>query len=148
MASKIKSKISKAASKVGGGEDSSSSGGAEGYSEKYILRVSAGPSYDTSTHIPVIVNGTEPTSFENQYMKSSVKVRIRGYQGIPRNSPSHTPYFDHPMHTKDQYSVGFSFVPKVDLNGEDLVSYIISTYHFLLLRTMLRGDLRAAFQLA
>jgi hypothetical protein len=31
--------------------------------------------------------------------------------GLPRNSPSTSPYFSHAPHTHDQYSINFSFVP-------------------------------------
>ncbi|KAE9978041.1 hypothetical protein BLS_000913 [Venturia inaequalis] len=100
-------------------DDSSggSGSGPEGYGEKYILRVSAGPSYDLSTHQYVPVNSEAPTAFENDFMTTKLKVRIRGYNGLPRTSSSHSPYFDHPMHSKDQYSIGFSFVPKKDLDA-------------------------------
>jgi hypothetical protein len=112
---------SKIASKVSDSSDSYRSGsGTDEYCEKYILRVTAGPSYDPATHVPITVNGHEPTPVENEFMNAKVKVRIRGYQGLPRTSPSPTPYFDHPMHLDDQYSVGFSFVPKVDLAGDEL----------------------------
>lgn len=93
------------------------SSGPEGYGEKYILRISAGPSYHLSTHQYVAVNSETPTAFENEYMTTKLKVRIRGYNGLPRTSTSHSPYFDHPMHSKDQYSIGFSFVPKKDLDA-------------------------------
>jgi hypothetical protein len=126
MTSLIKEKAAKGASKVAfkvtDNADGDSSSGSEGneYGQKYILRVTAGPSYDPGTHVPITVNGNEATAVENEFMKANVKVRIRGYQGLPRTSPSHTPYFDHPMHSEDQYSVGFSFVPKVDLAGDEL----------------------------
>jgi hypothetical protein len=113
MVSHLKNKVANGLNM--GGDDSSS--GPEGYGEKYILRVSAGPSYDESTHQPVVVNGEMPTAFENEFMTTKLKVRIRGYNGLPRSSSSHSPYFDHPMHSKDQYSVGFSFVPKKDLDA-------------------------------
>lgn len=91
--------------------------GPEGPGEKYILRISAGPSYDLSTHQYVPVNSEIPTAFENEFMTTKLKVRIRGYTGLPRASTSHSPYFDHPMHTRDQYSIGCSFVPKKDLDA-------------------------------
>jgi hypothetical protein len=125
MASIIKDKAAKEVSKVAAkftdddtGESSSS--GTDENGEKYILRVTAGPGYDPATHVPISVNGEHATQVENEYMRASVKVRIRGYCGLPRSSRSHTPYFDHPMHVDDQYSVGFSFVPSVDLPGDEL----------------------------
>jgi hypothetical protein len=118
MASKLKDKLqglTPGNHEADSASVSSNGSGSETPTEKYILRVSAGPSYDTSTHKPVIVNGDTPTAFENEYMTTKVKVRIRNYKGLPRTSPSHSPYFDDPRHSKDQYSIGFSFVPKRDI---------------------------------
>lgn len=89
--------------------------------EKYMLRVTAGPSYDWSEQKPVFVNTDTPTVFENEFMRSSIKVRIKGYEGLPRGSRPYSPYFEHPMHAKDQYSIEFSFVPKKDLESLDVV---------------------------
>ncbi|TID21258.1 hypothetical protein E2P81_ATG04545 [Venturia nashicola] len=88
---------------------------------KYMLKVTAGPAYHLSTQKPVVVNGDEALQFENDFMTASIKVRIRGYQGLPKHSPTHSAYFDHPDHIKDQYSVGFSFVPKRDIPAIDAV---------------------------
>lgn len=55
---------------------------AEDNAEKYLLRVTAGPSYDPSTHRVVAVNGHEPTSFESDAMSTQIRVRIKGYQGV------------------------------------------------------------------
>lgn len=41
--------------------------------------------------------------------------------GYPSNSPATCAYFEDPLHTKDQYSLSFSFTPKEDINGNDLV---------------------------
>lgn len=87
--------------------------------DKYRLLVTAGPSYDTSTHQIVRVNTSTPTMVENQFLTAAIKVRIRGYRGLPSESPMTSPYFDDPMHTKDQYSIAFSFVPKIDLPSVD-----------------------------
>lgn len=89
--------------------------------DKYRLLVTAGPSYDTSTHKIVQVNTSTPTYIENDFIRAKIKVRIRGYRGLPSNSPSSSPYFDDPWHEKDAYSVAFSFIPKVDLPSQDLV---------------------------
>lgn len=127
MASALKDKASKGASKVAskitddqGDVESGSSSGTDEYGEKYILRVTAGPGYDPANHVPIIVNGRDATSVENEYIHAKVKVRIRGYSGLPRESSSHSPYFDHPTRSDTQYSVGFSFVPKVDIPGDEL----------------------------
>jgi hypothetical protein len=114
MVSHLKNKV---ANGLNMGGDGSSSSGLEDYGEKYILRISGGPSYDEKTHQYVSVNSEIPTAFENEFMITKLKVRIRGYHGLPRSSSSHSPYFDTPMHSKDQYSIGFSFVPKKDLDA-------------------------------
>lgn len=51
------------------------------YAEKYLLRVTAGPSYDARAHYVVDVNGKEPTSFESDAMSVQVRVRIKDYNG-------------------------------------------------------------------
>ena len=89
--------------------------------EKYRLIVTAGSSYDKSTHKVVGVNTGEAVSFENEFVRAKVKVRIRGYRGLPGRCPPTSPYFDDPWHAKDQYSVAFSFVPKQDLPSLDTV---------------------------
>ncbi|KAK7517584.1 hypothetical protein IWZ03DRAFT_310116 [Phyllosticta citriasiana] len=88
---------------------------------KYKLRVTAGPSYDRSTHRLVNVNGADCLSFENEFVRVKVKTRIRDYTGLPLTSPATTPYFDDPAHSRDRYSISFSFVPKADLPSADCV---------------------------
>lgn len=90
--------------------------------DKYLLKVTAGPSRDTSTHRIVPVNGPDAHVTENDLMSVWLKVKIKDYHGLPRNSPSTSDYFNHPLHTSDRYSVGFSFVPKKDISGQDLVT--------------------------
>lgn len=41
--------------------------------------------------------------------------------GLPEGSPSDCSYFQHPNHTYDRYSISFTFVPKKEINGDDLV---------------------------
>jgi hypothetical protein len=41
--------------------------------------------------------------------------------GLPNNSPKTSPYFDHPLHQNDQYSICFALIPKHDVSGDDLV---------------------------
>ncbi|KAK5170248.1 uncharacterized protein LTR77_004834 [Saxophila tyrrhenica] len=89
--------------------------------DKYRLLVTAGPSYDTATHKQVYVNTSTPTHVSNEFLDASIKVRIRGYRGLPSSSPLSSPYFDDPLHEKDQYSIGFTFVPKQDLPSKDVV---------------------------
>lgn len=88
---------------------------------KYKLRVTAGPSYSASTHKPVAVNGPTAITVSNKHMTTKIKVRIRDYDGFPRSSRHHSPYFDDRLHQKDRWSIGFSFVPKEDINAGDVV---------------------------
>ncbi|KAK4988726.1 hypothetical protein LTR66_007232 [Elasticomyces elasticus] len=117
MASAIKNKISKVANSMSNDSDPED----DALADQYMLRVTAGPSYDASTHKPVFVNSDKACTFENEFIKAKIKVRIRNYTGLPEESPKTSPYFDHPLHTKDQYSIGFSFVPKKDLPSKDVV---------------------------
>jgi hypothetical protein len=91
--------------------------------DKYLLRVTAGPGYDTSTHRTVAVNGSVPTFIENDFMRCWLHVRIRDYHGLPQSSPSTDEgYFAHPLHTMDLHSVAYSFVPKRAVKGSALVT--------------------------
>jgi hypothetical protein len=90
--------------------------------DKYRLQVTAGPSYDTSTHKEVAVNSGQAHLIENDLMSCWLNVRIKDYNGLPPNSPETSDYFQHPLHTSDRYSIGFSFVPKRDIKGSDLVT--------------------------
>lgn len=53
----------------------------------------------------------------------SITPLLQDYRGLPKSSPSTSPYFNLPPHdkNKDQYSIGFRFKPKKDINAEDLV---------------------------
>lgn len=88
---------------------------------KYKLRVTAGPAYDPSTHKLVPVNAPETLTFENDHIIVSVAVRLRNFTGFPAGSPQTSHYFEHALHKSDQYSISFSFIPKVDMPGTDLV---------------------------
>lgn len=83
--------------------------------------MTAGPTYDASTHQEVPVNGPAPISVESGLVECWLKVRIKDYHGLPHGSPSTSSYFEHRLHTSDRYSVAFSFVPKQDLPGKDVV---------------------------
>lgn len=90
--------------------------------DKYRLLVTAGPEYDSSTHKIVKVNTEAPTIIENEFMVAKIVVRVKGFRGLPSSSPStSTTYFADPMHSKDQYSLGFTFVPKQDIPSVDAV---------------------------
>lgn len=90
--------------------------------DKYLLQVTAGPSYDPSTHKEVAVNSPDAHLIDNDIMSCWLKVRIRDYHGLPRGSPASSDYFENPLHTSDRYSIGFAFVPKKDMKGSDLVT--------------------------
>ncbi|GKT92325.1 F-box domain containing protein [Colletotrichum tofieldiae] len=82
--------------------------------EKYILRVTAGPSYDLDSQVEVPVNQARPTKITSDLADVELNVRIQNYAGLPRNSPSTSPYFSTEPHTtnNDQYSISFRFTPK------------------------------------
>lgn len=88
---------------------------------KYRLRVSAGPAYDVSTHKVVPVNSPETVTFENDQVILSLVVRLKHFTGFPSSSPQTSSYFEHELHKGDQYSIAFSFIPKQDTPGTDLV---------------------------
>lgn len=81
--------------------------------EKYILRVTAGPDYDSADQYEVPVNSTEPLHIKGPAADIELNVRVQNYQGLPRGSPSTSAYFDTPPHdyNQDQYSIAFRFTP-------------------------------------
>lgn len=89
--------------------------------EKYLLRVTAGPSYDPSTHVVLPVNTSSSTLIESPHCTSRVKVRVQNYRGLPRGSPTTSSYFSDPSHIHDQYSISFTFVPHESVSGAALV---------------------------
>ncbi|QSZ29764.1 hypothetical protein DSL72_004281 [Monilinia vaccinii-corymbosi] len=91
--------------------------------ENYILQVTAGSGYDISKHQIVPVNQAKCVKIENELCEVDLNVRIQDYRGLPRSSPTTSPYFDLPPHDRnqDQYSIGFRFKPKRDISAEDLV---------------------------
>ena len=48
-------------------------------------------------------------------------MRLRKFTGFPPGSPETSPYFQHHLHKSDQYSISFSFIPKTDIRGSDLL---------------------------
>ncbi len=107
----------------------------------YVLQVTAGSEYDITKHQIVPVNIATPIRIENEHIDVSLNVRIqvyspsnfpvtlcqilignsKSYRGLPLSSPSTSPYFNLPRHSKDQYAISFSFKPKANINGDDLV---------------------------
>ncbi|RMD43875.1 hypothetical protein DV735_g1222, partial [Chaetothyriales sp. CBS 134920] len=94
---------------------------------QYRLRVTVGPSYDPSTHRVITPNAQTvddsdpPPIISTQSLTLTYAIRIRNFTGLPSSSPTTSPYFDHPLHKTDQYSISFGFVPKVDIPGNQLV---------------------------
>ncbi|KAK3317805.1 hypothetical protein B0T19DRAFT_405469 [Cercophora scortea] len=82
--------------------------------DKYIIRVTAGSSYDLDEHVQVPVNTSTPVQLSSEHMDVELNVRVQNYKGLPRDSPHTSPYFDHEPHAynKDQYSIAFRFTPK------------------------------------
>ena len=82
--------------------------------DKYILRITAGPGYDESKHVEVPVNTPNPVRFTSELADIELNVRVQNYRGLPRHSPTGSPYFETEPHAynKDQYSICFRFTPK------------------------------------
>ncbi|KKK26793.1 hypothetical protein ARAM_000355 [Aspergillus rambellii] len=88
---------------------------------KYRLQVTAGSDYNPTTHRIVRVNTPETLVIENEHACTRLSVRIQNYTGYPCTSPKTTPYFSHPLHRKDQYSISFAIVFTDPVNGNDLL---------------------------
>lgn len=82
--------------------------------DQYLLHVTAGSDYDSSKHQTVLVNTHTPTQITNPHCTISLSVRVQNYRGLPPNSPTTSPYFSHPSHKKDQYSIELSLTPRGD----------------------------------
>ncbi|KAI0003476.1 DUF1769-domain-containing protein [Xylariaceae sp. FL0662B] len=82
--------------------------------DKYIIQVTAGPNYDLDQHVIVPVNTHEPVRITNQLVDAELNVRVQNYRGLPRNSPTTSPYFSLESHAtnQDQYSIAIRFTPK------------------------------------
>lgn len=91
--------------------------------DKYYLAITAGPSY--ADQKPVSVNTEETTHITSDKLTAHLTIRIQNYRGLDASrkpSPHRTsPYFAQAPHTHDLYSIQFSFTPKEDINGHDLV---------------------------
>ncbi|GKU00268.1 unnamed protein product [Fusarium langsethiae] len=88
--------------------------------ENYMLRITAGPDYDPSQQVEVPVNTAKPITIKNDRADIELNVRINDYKGLPRNSPSTSPYFSTEPHAynRDQYSISFRFTPKKPSSGD------------------------------
>jgi hypothetical protein len=87
--------------------------------DKYILNVTAGPNYTDQKQIPI--NTEQPTHIDSPHCSANITARVQNYRGLPASSPKTSPYFSHPSHTADLYSLAFDFTPKQDIGGHDLV---------------------------
>ncbi|KAF2823188.1 DUF1769-domain-containing protein [Ophiobolus disseminans] len=89
--------------------------------EQYMLRVTAGPTYNEKEHQDVLVNTEKPVHINSDLVDAKLHMRIKDYRGLPKGSPSTSPYFSTPQHPYDRYSISFSFIPKSDIAGDALV---------------------------
>jgi hypothetical protein len=90
--------------------------------KQYHLRITAGPSYDLSTHQIVPVNTSTPLTIDSPHITTNLSIRIASFRGLPSSSPSTSPYFEHDPHEKDRYSIQFDFKLKEEsIPGTDLV---------------------------
>ncbi|OJJ46912.1 hypothetical protein ASPZODRAFT_151511 [Penicilliopsis zonata CBS 506.65] len=89
--------------------------------KKYRLKVTAGPTWDPSTHQVVPVNADETLRIENEHCVVDLCVRIQDYAGYPHGSPKTNAYFSHPEHVSDQYSIATSVVFKQPTNSDEVV---------------------------
>ncbi|KAI1264851.1 hypothetical protein F5Y18DRAFT_388622 [Xylariaceae sp. FL1019] len=82
--------------------------------DKYVIRVTAGSDYNIDHQVVVPVNSPETTRISNDLIDAEINVRVRNYHGLPRNSPTTSPYFSLEPHKTngDQYSLAIRFTPK------------------------------------
>ncbi|KAI0107793.1 hypothetical protein GGR51DRAFT_515061 [Nemania sp. FL0031] len=82
--------------------------------DKYIIRVTAGSDYNIDNHVVVPVNSHETVNISNDLIEADINVRVQNYGGLPRNSPTTSPYFLLEPHAAndDQYSLAIRFTPK------------------------------------
>lgn len=83
--------------------------------------MTAGPTYDPNTHSQVSVNSPDVHKVENDLATSYLRVRIKDYHGLPKDTPKNCTYFNHPLHVSDRYSIAWSFIPRRDISGTELV---------------------------
>lgn len=121
--------------------------------EQYMLRVTAGATYDSTKHEDMLVNSEKPITISSDLIDAKIHMRIKDYRGmlqpsttlaffasspssgctqkvpfslthtpgLPKGSPSTSPYFSTPQHPYDRYSISFSFTPKTSIPGDKLV---------------------------
>ncbi|KEY83816.1 hypothetical protein BA78_3757 [Aspergillus fumigatus] len=84
---------------------------------KYRLKVTAGAEYNPESHKIVPVNRDQTLRIESG-LATRLTIRKQGY---PDDSPKTHPYFSHPLHRNDQYSISFAIVFKKPVNSNDLI---------------------------
>ncbi|KAK4034318.1 hypothetical protein C8A01DRAFT_18859 [Parachaetomium inaequale] len=82
--------------------------------EKYLIRVTAGLSYDLASHTEVPVNCADPNGLvhiASDLIDADVCVRVNNYRGLPRGAPEGSVYFEREPHrgNGDQYSIAVRF---------------------------------------
>ncbi|KAI1809189.1 hypothetical protein GGS20DRAFT_580909 [Poronia punctata] len=89
--------------------------------DKYILRVTAGSTYDISKHVLVPVNSPETVKISTDLIDAEINVRVKNYAGLPHGAPSSSPYFETGNHNEnnDQYSIAIRFTPKGEKGSGD-----------------------------
>jgi len=91
--------------------------------DKYVLKVTAGPSYEDQK--PIGVNTEEFTRITSEHITANLTVRIQDFRGLDANGKlsdrKTSPYFSKAPHEHDRYSLQFNFTLKDDINGHDLV---------------------------
>ncbi|KAK4653819.1 hypothetical protein QC762_511600 [Podospora pseudocomata] len=77
--------------------------------DKYVLRVTAGPSYDLSTHQLVNVNSPTPTIISSDLISASLNVRIQNHhRSVPPTAPRTSPYFEQEPHKSNNDHLSFT----------------------------------------
>jgi hypothetical protein len=49
--------------------------------EQYMLRVTAGATYDASKHEPILVNSEKPVHVDSDLIDAKIHMRIKDYRG-------------------------------------------------------------------
>lgn len=89
--------------------------------DQYILKVTAGTSYEEKDQKPVHVNSEQAIHVSSSHLDADITIRVQNFRGLPKGSPSTSPYFSRAPHNHDLYSLQFSFTPKSEINGHDLI---------------------------
>lgn len=89
--------------------------------EQYMLKITAGPTYAPASHQDVLVNTEKPVHISSSLIDAKIHMRVKDYRGLPKGSPSTSPYFSTPQHPYDRYSISFSFTLNEDIAGDKLV---------------------------